>query len=257
MNNIDMLYRIFYTVFSMSCMALVLLPAVLVLRFLFRGLSKKFRLALWAILFFRAVCPVGMSSPVCIYGAWNRQFHTLLRSLGLTITLDRGLLTGWRYVFEGEVTASVAYRACTLIWLAGAVLLLLVTAVKQLALARKLQRSSELLFDNIYQSGQIAYPVRTGLFHGRIYLPEGLLAKEMKEIVFYQRLRQKRGDDLWRRLAFLVCCIHWWNPGIWYAYYLLWRDQNLACDQAFARHPGSGQQFHCAQVLVNLSLIHI
>ena len=109
MNNIDMLYRIFYTVFSMSCMALVLLPAVLVLRFLFRGLSKKFRLALWAILFFRAVCPVGMSSPVCIYGAWNRQFHTLLRSLGLTITPDRGLLTGWRYVFEGEVTASVAY----------------------------------------------------------------------------------------------------------------------------------------------------
>ena len=53
MNNVDMLYRIFYTVFSMSCMALVLLPAVLVLRFLFRGLSKKFRLALWAILFFR------------------------------------------------------------------------------------------------------------------------------------------------------------------------------------------------------------
>ncbi len=186
MNNIDMLYRIFYTVFSMSCMALVLLPAVLVLRFLFRGLSKKFRLALWAILFFRAVCPVGMSSPVCIYGAWNRQFHTLLRSLGLTITPDRGLLTGWRYVFEGEVTASVAYRACTLIWLAGAVLLLLVTAVKQLALARKLQRSSVLLFDNIYQSGQIAYPVRTGLFHGRIYLPEGLLAKEMKEIVAFQ-----------------------------------------------------------------------
>lgn len=252
MNNIDMMYRIFYTVFSMSCMALVLLPAVLVLRFLFRGLSKKFRLALWAILFFRAVCPVGMSSPVCIYGAWNRQFHTLLRSLGLTITPDRGLLTGWRYVFEGEVTASVAYRACTLIWLAGAVLLLLVTAVKQLALARKLQRSSELLFDNIYQSGQIAYPVRTGLFHGRIYLPEGLLAKEMKEIVTYQRLRQKRGDDLWRRLAFLVCCIHWWNPGIWCAYYLLWRDQNLACDQAFARHSGSGQQFHCAQVLVNM-----
>ena len=32
MNNIDMLYRIFYTVFSMSCMALVLLPAVLVSR---------------------------------------------------------------------------------------------------------------------------------------------------------------------------------------------------------------------------------
>ena len=252
MTNIDMLYRILYTVFSMSCMALVLLPAVLVLRLLFRGLSKKFCLAMWAVLFLRAACPVGMSSLVCIYGAWNRRFHTLLRSLGLTITPDRGLLTGWRYVFEGEVAASVAYRTCTLIWLAGAVLLLLVTVWKQLALARKLKRSSEHLFDNIYQSGQIAYPMRTGLFHGRIYLPEGLLAKEMKDIISYERMRQKRGDDLWRRFAFLVCCIHWWNPGIWYAYYLLWRDQNLACDQAFVRQMGNGQQSYCAQVLVNM-----
>ena len=37
----DILYQLFYTVFSMSCMALVLLPVVLLFRFVFRGHSGK------------------------------------------------------------------------------------------------------------------------------------------------------------------------------------------------------------------------
>ena len=95
----DILYQLFYTVFSMSCMALVLLPVVLLFRFVFRGHSGKITMALWGILFLRAVCPLGMSSPVCLYDPWNRQFHTLLRSLGLEISPDQGLLTGWRYMY--------------------------------------------------------------------------------------------------------------------------------------------------------------
>ena len=91
----DILYQLFYTVFSMSWMALVLLPVVLLFRFAFRGHSGKITMALWGILFLRAVCPLGMSSPVCLYDPWNRQFHTLLRSLGLAISPDQGLLTGW------------------------------------------------------------------------------------------------------------------------------------------------------------------
>ena len=47
----DILYQLFYTVFSMSCMALVLLPVVLLFRFVFRGHSGKITMALWGILF--------------------------------------------------------------------------------------------------------------------------------------------------------------------------------------------------------------
>ena len=133
----DILYQLFYTVFSMSCMALVLLPVVLLFRFAFRGHSGKITMALWGILFLRAVCPLGMSSPVCLYDPWNRQFHTLLRSLGLAISPDQGLLTGWRYVFQGNISASATYRSCVLIWLGGMILLLLGTTGKQLRLERK------------------------------------------------------------------------------------------------------------------------
>lgn len=246
-----MLYRFFYIVFSMSCMALVLLPVVLVLRMLFRRASGKLTLALWGILFLRAVCPWGMSSPVYLYEPWNRQFHRLLRSLGLQLLPDRGLLTGWRSVFYGSMETTYAYRICTWIWLAGTVLLLAGTVWKQLRLGAVLRKHSDHLFDRIYQSGMIACPVRTGVFLGKIYLPEGLLAKEMKDIISYQQFRKKRLDDVWRRLVFVVCCIHWWNPALWLAYYLFWKDQNEACDGAFVKYTGK-ETSHCAQVLANM-----
>lgn len=247
----DILYRLFYTVFSMSCMALVLLPGILFLRFLFRNLSKGLTLVLWWILFLRAVCPLGMSSPVCIYDPWNRRFHTLLRSLGLQILPDKGLLTGWRYVFEGAICAGRAYRICVLIWLGGMLLLLMGVMWKQLRLRRKLKQNSRCLFDRIYESPMTVFPVRCGLVNSRVYLPEGLLAREMKDVVAYEALRRRREDDLWRGLAFLVCCIHWWNPALWLAYYLLWRDQNTACDAAFVKKTGM-EPAQCAQVLANM-----
>lgn len=250
-NMMDILYQLFYTVFSMSCMALVLLPVVLLLRIVFRGHSGRITMALWGILFLRAVCPLGMSSPVCLYDSWNRQFHTLLRSLGLEISPDHGLLTGWRYVFEGNIKASAAYRSCVLIWLIGMVLLFLGTTGKQLRLERKLKQHSRCLFDRIYQSGLLAFPVRTGLVKGRIYLPEKFLAKEMKDVIAYEQLRKRRGDDLWRKGAFLVCCIHWWNPGMWLAYYLFWRDQNMACDAAFVKKTAM-EPSQCVQLLANM-----
>ena len=247
----DILYQLFYTVFSMSCMVLVLLPVVLLLRLLFRGHARGTILALWGALFLRAVCPLGMSSPVCLYEPWNRQFHTLLRSLGLQILPDHGLLTSWRYVFLGSLKASRTYQVCALIWIGGMVLLFLGTIGKQMRIQKKLKQNSQCLFERIYQSDLLAFPVRTGLGRGKIYLPEGLLAKEMKEIISFEQLRRRRRDDLWRGIAFLVCCIHWWNPGIWLAYYLFWCDQNGACDAAFVKRTGM-EPTRCAQVLANM-----
>ena len=162
-------------------MAIVLLPVVLILRILLRRLSGNLTLVLWGILFLRAVCPVGMSSPVCLYEPWNRQFHRLIRSLGLQILPDKGLLTGWKYVFQGNIEITMAYRICTLIWLAGVVFLIAGTVWKQLRLGTALRKHSKHLFDRIYQSEIISCPVRTGMLWGRIYLPEGLLAKEMMQ----------------------------------------------------------------------------
>jgi beta-lactamase regulating signal transducer with metallopeptidase domain len=248
----ELLYRLFYTIFSMSCMAALLFPVVLILRFCFRRLSKNLALALWGVLFLRAVCPLGMSSPVSLMETWNRRFHILLRSVGLQITPDRGLLVSWRYVYQGSITTSFPYRVCTIFWTVGTLVLLFGTWWKQHRFSRWLAADAEPLIDRIYQSQKISTPVRVGVLSTKIYLPSGLTAKETKNILLHQQLHGKRMDDFFQAITFLICCIHWWNPFLWCAYYLSGIDREYACDEAVVRKIGSDGTQGYVQDIINM-----
>lgn len=248
----ELLYRLFYTAFSMSCMAAVLLPAVLVLRFCFRRLPKSITMALWLLLYLRAACPIGMSSPVCLVGAWNRQFHRLLRAMGLQVLPDKGLLTGWTYVFRADIKASVPYMVCTILWVAGMVSVLVYAGLRQRALRLGAERGAQLLYDRVYQSESLSAPMRTGIFRRRVYLPTGLSAKEMKNIIMHQEVHLEKHDDERQLLFFLITCIHWWNPFLWLAYYFTEVDREFACDEAVLHRLGSAGQSQYVQDILNM-----
>lgn len=247
----DIFYRLFYTVFSMSCMIVALTPMVLLLRFLFRRMPRKFTVALWMIFYLRAICPVGMSSPVCLSGRWNRQFHLLLRSIGLKIMPDRGLMTGWLQVYQSQLEASVPYIVCTVLWLVGIAGLFFFTWKRQWDIRRDLDDATH-LFDYVYQSDRLNSPVRTGIFRQQIYLPEGLSAKELKNILLHQQLHCKRKDDWVGTVFFVISCVHWWNPCIWLAYYLSGIDREVSCDEAVVRRLGLSARTDYAQDILNM-----
>lgn len=235
--DMDMIYRLFYTVISMSCMAVAMLPLILVLRFLFRRLPRKFCVALWVVFFLRAVCPIGMSSPVCLVGAWNRQFHRLLRSIGLEMRPDGGLLSSWRMVYLRDVEVTVPYMICSVIGVLGAIVLLCYRLVWWWKLRPQME-TAENLFDNVYQAAGAVQPLRAGILRRRIYLPAGLSAEEMKNVLLHQQAHCDRGDDLLELFSYLVCCLHWWNPFLWAAYYLAAADREMACDESAVRRLG-------------------
>lgn len=247
----DILYRLFYTVFSMSCMIVVLTPFVLLLRFLLRKLPRKFSVALWTIFYFRAICPVGMSSPICLFGKWNRQFHILLRSIGLKMIPDRGLMTGWRCVYQSQLEVTVPYVVCTVLWILGIVGVLLFTWKKQRDVRKELGHAV-LLFDNVYQSERIQSPIRTGIFRRYIYLPDGLSAKELKSVLIHQQMHCEKHDDWLLFLFFIISCIHWWNPCIWLAYYLAHTDREVFCDEAVVQKIGWSAKADYAQDILNM-----
>lgn len=248
----ELLYRLFYTAFSMSCMATLLFPAVLFLRLFFRHLPRKYTIFLWDALFLRAVCPVGMSSPVALIDSWNRQFHILLRSIGLQIAPNQGLLTSWRAVYQGNLEVTVPYRVCTIFWIVGMVALLLYTIGKQHKLSRWLKNNSTLLIDEIYQTDKVLSPVRTGIFRHKIYLPETMTAKETKTALLHEQFHEKRKDDFFQGISFLICCIHWWNPVLWGAYILSGNDREIACDEAAVRRLGQAGRNDYVQDIINM-----
>lgn len=180
---------------------------------------------------------MGMSSPVCLSGSLNRQFHRILRSIGLQMIPDQGILSSWRTVFLSDINVTVPYMVCSVIASLGCAALLLYRLLWQRRLRRQ-TASAEHLFDQVYQVEKLAQPLRRGIFRRRIYLPGGLSVREMKNILAHQQAHSERRDNLLEGCFYVVCCLHWWNPILWAAYYLAAVDWEMACDEKAVRGLG-------------------
>jgi len=95
----DLLYRLFYTAFSMAVVTAFMMPVILVLRVLLLKAPRKYIVYIWLLYFFRGICPVSLSSPFCISSKWNRKFHMLLSQLGLVEDGSSGKLRDGGGVF--------------------------------------------------------------------------------------------------------------------------------------------------------------
>ena len=77
-----------------------------------------------------------------------------------------------------------------------------------------------------------------GLVRPRIYLPEGLCGQEQVCILAHERAHIRRGHPLAKAAAWGIACLHWMNPLVWLAYWLLGQDLEMACDEAGDGRPG-------------------
>ena len=56
----DLLYRLFYTAFSMGIITAVMMPVILLLRLLLSKAPKKFIVFLWFLYFLKGICPISL-----------------------------------------------------------------------------------------------------------------------------------------------------------------------------------------------------
>lgn len=117
------------------------------------------------------------------------------------------------------------------IWVLGFGILIVCSAVSYLRLAKKLRYSVPeekgiRLAENIYG------PFTFGFIRPTIYLPFGLDPITRAVCIKHERCHIRRGDQLIKVAAFLITCVHWFNPFVWLAYYLMGKDQEMSCDEA-------------------------
>lgn len=122
----------------------------------------------------------------------------------------------------------------TWIWAVGITGMLFYGLVSLLRLRKQLV-GAVLLRENIYQSDYIASPFVIGIFAPKIYLPSALCGKEQEYILLHEQTHLKRGDHVFRLLAFTALVLHWFNPFVWLAFYLSGKDMEMACDEAVMR----------------------
>ena len=70
-----------------------------------------------------------------------------------------------------------------------------------------------------------------GLMHPVIYLSSGLDPESRNVVLCHERVHLQRRDYLFKPAALLICCVHWFNPLVWLAFYLMNMDCEMSCDE--------------------------
>ena len=273
------MHRLFPIVCNMSLTASVVILAVLAVRLLLRRAPKVFSYALWAVVLFRLLCPVSVTSAVSLMGALGApaqersqrtsavEYVPADRIRGTAPAVTQLPQTPLPAETGGAVNAAPADTApeavpatsfnepvfiLTLIWLAGMVLLLAYSLVSLLRLRRRLVGTVRLR-DNIYLADHIPSPFVMGLFRPKIYLPSTLTETERGYILRHEQYHLRRRDHLVKFLSFLALCIHWFNPLVWAAFVLSGKDMEMSCDEAVVRELGEDIRADYSASLLSLA----
>ena len=268
--------RAFIRLLNMSVSAAVLIVAVVLLRLIFRKAPKWTRAILWAIVALRLVCPVMISSPVSVYGlvADTPEAVEYFREDGGTekplVSFDTFAYSAVptysepadvadpvpveappRQVLERK-THSVYLPTAVAVWLAGVCAMLLYMLVSFLILRLKVRASVD-AGKGVRVSDGAASPFILGVFRPRIYMPSGMSETQAAAALAHEREHIRRGDHVWKLLAFLLLAVHWFNPFVWLAYVLFGRDVELICDERVVRSMDAEGRADYSQALLDCS----
>ena len=245
--------------------SIVILFVVCVRQFM-KGAPKIFSYALWAIVLLRLLVPISIESPMSFVPERTEfssmvDVNEVLPEVQFETPQDRADNAWYREnTPPGEPLVQTsrsldAQTYLTFAWLAGIVCMLLRSVVSYWKLRKKV-RVVIPFRKGIYIADDIDTPFVMGFLRPKIYLPGSLEPWERTFIIAHERHHIRRGDHIFKALAFLTLAIHWFNPFVWAAFVLAGRDMEMSCDEAVIRKLGEDVRADYSSSLLNLSTGH-
>lgn len=259
-----MLKNIFVYLLHNSIAVCVVILTVFAVRLFLRRAPKKYSYILWAIVGIYLLCPIRLSSPISIYSLINNVSDTFLEHNALPLNAKNFADKNKTYNEKNQktkdsnkskfdnvsstnknqktkqnqnntagtenISQSLTVTTTAYIWLCGCIVLLvrnlfLIWRTKQtvlMAIRRK---------DNIYESECISTPFVLGIVRPKIYIPFNLSEQEREYILKHEQYHIRRKDQIIKICAYILCVIYWFQPLIWFAYFVMVRDMEMSCDE--------------------------
>ncbi|GED17686.1 M56 family metallopeptidase [Aneurinibacillus migulanus] len=105
-------------------------------------------------------------------------------------------------------------------------------------------------------AGKISSPTVLGFIRPRVLLSDSLIRtldhKQLGFIFYHELGHVKRRDVAINCLMHGLLILHWFNPILWYAYYRMREDQEIACDALALTFIGSEQKENYGHTLISL-----
>lgn len=259
-----MLKNIFVYLLHNSIAVCVVILTVFAVRLFLRRAPKKYSYILWSIVGIYLLCPIRLSSPISIYSLINNVSDTFLEHHSLPLNAKNFADKNKTYNEKNQktkdsnkskfdnvsstnknqktkqnqnntagtenISQSLTVTTTAYIWFCGCIVLLvrnlfLIWRTKQtvlMAIRRK---------DNIYESECISTPFVLGIVRPKIYIPFNLSEQEREYILKHEQYHIRRKDQIIKICAYILCVIYWFQPLIWFAYFVMIRDMEMSCDE--------------------------
>ncbi|MDD2402441.1 MAG: M56 family metallopeptidase, partial [Clostridia bacterium] len=73
-------------------------------------------------------------------------------------------------------------------------------------------------------------PLLKGILKPQIIVPEGYTKQELKSVFLHELMHFKNRDISWNIIGTLLLCAYWYNPLMWYCFFVFRRDMEVFCD---------------------------
>jgi len=241
----------FVEVINMSITASYVILFVFIARLFLKKAPKIFSYSLWGVVLFRLICPFSFSSTFSFLKAASggtAKMEYISPDIGMMARpqIDIGI-NGINTAVNASLPVATPYASgnpmqiilfvLSMIWALVIILLLLCSVISYLVLKSKV-RNAMLVKDNVFECERIFSPFVLGIIKPKIYLPIGLKDTEHSYILKHEQTHIRRFDYLIKLLAFLVLCIHWFNPLVWISFVLMTNDMEMSCDELVLKELG-------------------
>ncbi len=221
---------IFYWVLNMSLTASLTGTVILLLRCIKR-IPRRVICILWAIPLIRMIIPVGLSGRYSLM-----SFVSNFTTRTVTVS-EKPHMTATNCIMAADEYFPITYKVNVLedvmrvgffVWVTLGLALIIALILIYTATMKEL-RDAVHIQDNIYVSDKVNTPAVYGIIKPRIIFPS---RETDNYVLLHEQTHIKRLDNLWRIIAIVVACVHWFNPVVWLFLRLYMKDGELACDEA-------------------------
>lgn len=286
--TINMSENIMNLILESSLMAGIASAAVMLLRIPLKKAPKHWSYILWAVVFFRCLCPFSVESTVSLFNAFNSVSGQETSIVVSEVTYstaeayqaadvydvpqtayyyeypayaDYSINTDIHQTTTYEGTAETVsespsidwYTMLLALWISGAAFMILYAVISYIRLMTKVSTAVK-TEDGAYETDLIHTAFSSGFFPPKIYLPCGLSENERRLIITHERVHIRRLDFIFKPLAFFGLALHWFNPLIWVSFVLMTKDMELSCDEAVLKILGSEEKKAYSEALLRVSI---
>lgn len=215
-------------------------------------ISPNWQFIIWTVLCIRLVVPVLPKSNMSIFNTVPKVKNIEVSQKAMeSIPSETKDFVAGNIVLEEKnkefVLSEVLADNIFFIWAVGAVIMLLFMIITYHSFhkkTRKLRVLSDLDIMSILDECRKAVgidkdvivrlggetPMLKGIVKPEILLPEGYTKEELRSVFTHELIHYKHKDVLWNIISTILLCVYWYNPIMWYCFFVFRRDMEILCD---------------------------